>query len=121
MEFDGYSPEEIKKNVVEFFNENYDGLGDNIVYVNPAYKIGTFYKLSTRYAELKKMQMILSIFKKDGKFSDDQMQAFAELGDSGPEDYPKIKKGLCGKKGVNEQEVDDELKDVEAQIATFEK
>jgi hypothetical protein len=90
MEFDGYSPEDIKKNVVEYFNENYDGMGDNIVYVNPAYKIGAFYKLSTRYAELNKMKMILAIFKKNGKFSDDQMQEFAEM-DEGPEDYPKIK------------------------------
>jgi hypothetical protein len=30
MEFDGYSPEDIKKGVVEYFNDNYDGLGDNV-------------------------------------------------------------------------------------------
>ena len=73
MEFDGYSPEEIKAGVVTYFNENHDGLGDNVVYVNPAYKIGEFYKLSTRYALLNKLKMILAMFKEDGKFSDEKM------------------------------------------------
>jgi hypothetical protein len=52
---DGYSPEEITNGVVEFFNEHYDGLGDNVVYVNPAYNIGPFYTLSTRFTELTKL------------------------------------------------------------------
>ena len=43
---DGCSPEEIKKGVTEFMNDKYQGLGKNIVYVNPAYKIGPFYNLS---------------------------------------------------------------------------
>jgi hypothetical protein len=37
MEFDRYSPEEIKEGVVEFLNDKYDGMGANVVYVNPAY------------------------------------------------------------------------------------
>lgn len=121
MDFDGYSPEAIKKGVVEYFNDNYDGMGDKIVYVNPAYKIGEFYKLSTRYTELNKQKMMLALFKQSGEYSDDQMQEFVDLGDSAPEDYPKIKKGLCGKKPLITSEVDDEIKDVEAQIAEFEK
>ena len=95
MEFDGYSTEDIKQGVIDYFNDNYEGLGDNVVYVNPAYKIGAFYKLSTRYAELNKLKMILAMYKKECKFSDDEMLEFAE-GENAPDNYPKVKQGLCG-------------------------
>jgi hypothetical protein len=101
--------------VVDYFNDNYDGLGESVVYVNPAYKIGAFYKLSTRFAELNKLKMIIAAYKEEGKFSDEQMKEFAE-GETAPEDYPKIKSGFYGKKPVNSQEVDDEFKEVEESI-----
>jgi hypothetical protein len=65
--------------------------------------------------------MILAHYQNGGKFSDEQMQEFAEMGDSAPEDYPKIKKGLFGKKTVNSQEVEEEFKLVKEKIAQFEK
>lgn len=120
MEFDGYSPEEIKKGVVQYFNEQYEDLGDKIVYVNPAYKIGTFYKLSTRYAELTKMKMILAMYKEGGEFTDEQMKEFAES-ETAPEDYPRVKKGLFSSKPADSEATNDELKEVEGQIAEFEK
>jgi hypothetical protein len=59
---DQYSPEELKKCLVEYFNDYYVGLGSEIVYVNPAYKIGDFYKVSTRYAEVSKLKVILEAY-----------------------------------------------------------
>ena len=62
IHFGSASPEDIKNELVEYFNENYNGLGDNIVYVNPAYKIGDFYKCSNRYTELTKLKTILEAY-----------------------------------------------------------
>lgn len=72
IEFEeGASPENIKAGMIRFMNENFDGLGEKIVYVNPAYDIGDFYKQSTRYAELTKLKMILEAYKEDNKLSDE--------------------------------------------------
>lgn len=73
IEFEGASPEDIKTGITNFMNENFDGLGANIVYVNPAYNIGDFYKQSTRFNALTKLKMILDSYKEDNKLSDDQM------------------------------------------------
>ena len=52
MKFEAHSIEAIKNEVIDFFNDAYDGLGNEIEYVNPAYKIGDFYKVTARYTEL---------------------------------------------------------------------
>ena len=69
----GAGPEDIKEGLKNFFNENFEGLGEKIVYVNPAYKIGEFYKVSERYTELTKLNTILEAFKEKHKLSDEQM------------------------------------------------
>ena len=71
MDFEGYSPQEIKEGVKQNFDENYNGIGEQIVYVNPAYYIGDFYKVSTRYTELTKLKIILEAYKKNKELTDE--------------------------------------------------
>lgn len=121
---EGAGPEDIKNGLTNFFNEKFDGLGDKIVYVNPAYRIGKFYKVSARYTELMKLKTILEAFKEKHDLSDDQMQEYADMGETAPEDYPRIMTscgGKCGAWPVTMVEVAEELTQVEAEIEHFEK
>jgi hypothetical protein len=54
MKFESYTQESMEKEVREFFNQEYDGLGDKIEYVNPAYNIGSYYELSEKFRLLSK-------------------------------------------------------------------
>ena len=67
----GAGPQEIEEGFRSFFNKNFDGIGDRIVYVNPAYKIGEFYEVSTRYTELTKLNTILEAYKEEHQLSDE--------------------------------------------------
>ena len=120
----GAGPKEIEEGIKAFLNDNFEGLGEKVVYVNPAYKIGEFYKVSTRYTELTKLNTILNAYKEKHELSDEQMQEYADMGETAPEDYPRINTscgGKCGARPVTMTEVKEELTEVEEKIAAFEK
>ena len=55
MTFDGdYSQKGIEKELREYLNDKYQRMGDQIHYVNVAYEIKDFFKLTTRFNELDK-------------------------------------------------------------------
>jgi hypothetical protein len=49
------------------------------------------------------------------------MKEYAEMGETAPEDYPKIKDGICGMKPAVLEDTITELAEVEERIAEFEK
>jgi hypothetical protein len=66
--------------------------------------------------------MILEAYKEKFKLSDDQMREYAAMGETCPEDYPKVKKGRCGgNQPLNYDDVVTELDDVKVKIEEFEK
>ena len=59
MNFEDYKPQAMEQEIRNFFNEEYEGLGDKIEYVNPAYDIGSYYELSEKMRILSKELQIV--------------------------------------------------------------
>lgn len=49
MKFEDYTPQGMKNEIIEYFNEHYDGQGENIEYINISYDIREYYKHSEKY------------------------------------------------------------------------
>jgi hypothetical protein len=96
MKFENYTPESMEKEVRAFFNEEYDGLGEKIEYINPAYNIGSYYELSEKLRLLsKEMQMVDEYIAKNNY----TMAKYVEMMDNYEHDvnFPKKSSGgLCG-------------------------
>jgi hypothetical protein len=95
MEFEDYKPAAMEEEIRKYFNEEYNGMGDKIEYVNPAYDIGSYYELSEKMRMLsKEMQMVEQYMTTNNlnpsKYSD--MMATAQHDN----DFPKKKSGFCG-------------------------
>lgn len=96
MVFDDYSQPAIEDHLKEYFRDRFEL---EIVYVNAAYKIDDFYKVSEKYNLLQKKKGIVEFFCEENNITkDDYKQNVA----SSPEDYPRWKVGSmpCSKSEV---------------------
>jgi hypothetical protein len=59
MKFEDYTAQGMKDDIIEYFNEQFDGQGDNIEYINIGYDIREYYKHSERYDQLIKNQYLV--------------------------------------------------------------
>ena len=122
MKFESYTQESMEKEVREFFNQEYDMLGDKIEYVNPAYNIGSYYELSEKIRLLsKEMQMVDEYIAKNGytlaKYVD-MMENYKH-----DETFPKKSGGgICGgTKPIDYQETKDAIAEIKKEMEEYEK
>jgi hypothetical protein len=86
----------MEREIRSYFNEYYDGVGDNIEYINAAYDIGSYYELSEKLRAIKKDKMMVENYMKENKLS---AQKFAEMAENsgGNKDFPHKVTGICGR------------------------
>ena len=119
MKFDDYNPETMKEKVKAHFENKYSIT--DIQYINFAFDIADFYKLTERFNELTKHQMLVKAYCKQNDYDEDKYTNLCQNPDACPDDFPKAKDGLFGTKVINIKIVDAELEATQAKIEEYEK
>lgn len=110
MYFEDYRPSTINKEIRESFANKYGLKDSDIVYINPCYDIGDFYKLTAKLDQLHKEKAGVEAFLKDHGLTADKINA-----DELPDKYPHRKTGICGSDPLLISQLENEIKEVEAE------
>jgi hypothetical protein len=117
MQFESYHPKEIEAKVKEVFCAKYDMEEDDIVYVNPCFDIGDFYKLSEKYNNLMKEKGIVDAYKEEHKLDEEGYKAHSTGDEFYADGFPKKGAGLCSSgEAISEEELKKNIEEVEGEI-----
>lgn len=115
MVFEDYHPKKIEKKIRAVFEEKYNIGKKDIIYINPCYDIGDFYKLSEKFNNLYREKSALEAFMADKKYDEQKMLSIKNSGEF-PEDYPTRKTGLCSSEPLIMADLEAEIKQTESEI-----
>ena len=110
MKFENYSPGAITEKIKEVFKKKW---GIEVEYINIAYTIANFYKLSEKFNNLTKLRSIVKHYCAKEKMNEKKYREISKS-DEIPQDFPKIPSmlPLACKKVIDLDEVEAEMKEV---------
>jgi hypothetical protein len=80
------------------------------MYVNFAFNISNFYKLTDKFNALQKKDQLIEVYCKSNKMEKEKYSELAEDPENCPKDFPSEKKGMCKPKQILN------YKDIKAEI-----
>lgn len=120
MEFEDYKAEAMEAEIRTYFNEEFDGLGDKIEYINPAYYIGSYYELSEQLRVLSKELQIVDDYIERNNYTVAKYADMMEMSQH-DEDFPKKSNGYCGTKPIDYQETNDAIAETKQRMEKYKK
>ena len=119
MEFENYTHSGIESEIREFFDSEFEGIGKHIEYVNPAFKIDSFYETSQKMRDLSKDLMIVTDYCEKNKISEDKYTDMAQNADS-IEGFPMKKTGyFWGYEPIDLQKTKSELEAAKSKMEEY--